>query len=216
MRKFFFLLVLFVSFAVSANAQFKLGITGGLNISQLHVSDNDYEMYIDKNRPGFLIGPTVTYNVNKTGFGCDFSALFDMRGATSKDYSNVEPVYCYSFQFPLNLRYGIDFQEMVYWFLFTGPQFGVNVGSREKYIISGTGKTTGHAMERRWVDDATTISWNLGIGAVLLEHVQVRVSYNWALKNTSTIQQVDLVDGTSRTLTGGRTNSCQIALSYLF
>ncbi len=211
----FAVLTAFLSFACPSHAQFSVGLTGGLNISQLHVSDAAYKGYVDKLRPGFTVGPTLTYRANKTGFGLDASALFDIRGAKSKSYDNCDPVYNYSAQIPVNLRYGINFQEMVCWFIFAGPQFGFNF-NKERHLAYGTGSSTGHSLERRWVNDATTLSCNVGIGAVVLDHVQVRVSYNFALKNSSRIEQLDLVDASPRTLTGARSNACQVTLSYLF
>ena len=212
---FFNLVTLFLLFAGPLHAQFKIGVTGGLNISQLTVSDDDYKDYVSKIRPGFLFGLTAVYTHDKTGLGVDVSSLYDLRGAKSKTLPS-ETIYCKSIQFPVNVRYGKNFQDMIYAFLFTGPQFGLNLGSKERLIMEGTGKTTGHAMERRWVSEETSFSWNFGIGGIVMENFQVRISYNLALKKTGEIQQVDLVEGTSRVLTEGKASACQINFSYLF
>lgn len=211
-----FLCLLLFMFSMPIKAQLKVGITGGLNISKLTVSNDSYKGYVDKIRPGFFVGPTVIYTLPAIGLGCDISALYDMRGARSKDTDKYNSIYCHSFQFPFNIRYGIDIGDMVYGFVFTGPQFGVNAGSKEQLIIAGKGKSTGHALERRWVSNATNFSWNIGVGGIVLDKIQVRISYNLALKNTGEIQQVDLVDGTSKVLTTGKASACQVAISYLF
>ncbi len=210
------LILVLLLMSIPSHAQFKLGVTAGLNISQLHVSDDTYKGYINKIRPGFIVGPTVIYNVLKTGLGFEASALYDMRGAASKSISNSKSIYCSSLQFPVNIRYGKNFQNIVYWFLSTGPQFGLSIGNRDHFIIAGKGKSTGHALERRWVDEKSTVSWNFGIGCVILEKVQARISYNLALKKTAEIQQIDLVDGSVHSLTNGKANAMQIAISYLF
>ena len=210
------LIILTLLIVLTSYDQFKVGVTGGLNISKFTVSDDNYEDYINNIRPGFIIGPTVIYNVPKTGLSFDISALFDMRGASSKSNINKESIYCNSLQLPFNVRYGVNYAEMVYWFVFTGPQIGFNIGSSESMIISGKSKNTGHVLERRWVNQSTSSSWNIGVGAIVLEKVQVRVSYNLALQKTAIIQQVDLDDGTSRVLTDGKAHACQIAISYLF
>lgn len=199
-------------------AQFKVGVTGGLNISKFIVSDDDYKGYIDKTRPGFIIGPTVLYNVPKTNFGIDLSALFDSRGATSKTYSDCETIHYYSFQFPINVRYNIvlDDLDTGYGFLFTGPQFGWSTGNHDQLIISGKGKSTGHDLERRWISQNSTFSWNFGVGAVVFNKLQVRISYNFALRKTGEVHQIDLTDGTHKMLTSGKANACQVAISYLF
>lgn len=209
-------LILLSLFSFVAHAQLKLGITGGLNISQLTVSDEEYEMYIDKIRPGFLVGPTAILSIPNSGLSFDVSALFDWRAARSKNNDDCNSVYCTSFQFPVSVRYGFEFGDMVYGFISTGPQFGVNTGEKERLIIAGRGRTTGHAMERRWVNESSSLSWNIGIGAVVMEKVQVRISYNFALHKTAEIQQIDLVDGSSRSLTDAKANACQVAISYLF
>lgn len=212
------LIVLTLLIVVPSYAQLKAGVTGGLNISKFTADDDDYKGYIDKVRPGFIIGPTVLYNIPKTNFGIDLSALFDSRGAASKTYSDCETIHCYSFQFPINLRYNIVFKDMeaVYGFIFTGPQFGWSTGSKDQLIVSGKSKSTGHDLERRWVSQNSSFSWNFGVGGVVFNKVQVRISYNLALCKTGEIQQVDLIDGTSKSLTSGKAHACQVAISYLF
>ena len=212
----FIIVGFFLLLAEPSLAQFKFGVTGGLNISQFHVSDDTYKEYVDRNRPGFVIGPTVVYNIPKSGLGFDLSALYDLRGAKSKSLEDSESVFCKSLQFPVNIRYGHKFDNMFYGFVFTGPQFGFNLGSKESLIAIGTGKTSGHAMERRWRNNSTSFCWDFGVGGVVFENVQVRISYNLALQKSGEIQQIDLVDNTSRTLTEGKVGACQIALSYLF
>ena len=194
----------------------QFGITGGLNISLIHVDDNDYDGYVDKKRPGFTLGPTAIVALPFNGLKADVSALYDLRAARSKDNGDCETISCSSFQFPINLRYSMNIGDMVEGFVFTGPQFGVNAGSKEQLIVSGTGKTTGHAMERRWVANSSTFSWNIGVGGVIEEKVQVCLMYNMALKNTGEIHQVDLVNGNSKVLTTGKAHAVQISLSYLF
>ena len=209
-------IIVFLFLTVPSQAQFKFGVTGGFNISVFHLSDDTYKPYLSNNRVGCIVGPTVVYDIPKTHLGLDASAMFDIRGAKSKKISNCEPVFCYSLQLPLNFRYGMMFGDVLYGFVFTGPQFGLNIGSKERLIISGTGETSGHTLERRWVNDDTMFSWNFGVGGVILENVQVRLSFNLALRDTGEIQQVDLVDGTRQQLTTGRAHACQVAVSYLF
>lgn len=210
-----FTVILFSFITISSQAQFKYGITGGMNISKFNMSNDDFDGYVDKIRPGLLIGPTVVYTHPKIGLGFDVSAYFDRRVAKSKTLDS-KSIYCNSFQFPVNVRYGINWEDMVYAFIFTGPQFGVNVGKKERIIAEGTGATTGHAMERHWVNNSTNFSLNFGIGAVLLENAQISISYNLALRKTGVLQQIDLIDNSSRMLSDCKANAWQISLSYLF
>lgn len=224
MKRFYFLLFLCSMIMPQAiHAQLKkktplvqFGIIGGMNISMFHVADNEYDSYVDKKRPGFTLGPTAIITLPIAGLKADVSALYDLRAAKSEDNSDSKTISCSSFQFPVNLRYSMNFGDMVEGFVFTGPQFGVNVGSKEQLIALGIGSSTGHAMERRWVANGSTFSWNIGVGGVIDEKVQVRLSYNMALKNTGEIHQVDLVNGNSKVLTTGKAHAVQITLSYLF
>ena len=209
------LLLLTLLIVTPSYAQFKVGVTAGLNISKFTVSDDTYEDYIDKIRPGFTVGPTAIFTIPGMGLGFDASALFDLRAVKSKTYEDINTIYCCSFQFPVNIRYGLDFGD-VYAFVFTGPQFGFSTGNKDQFIIAGKSKSTGHDLERRWVNNSSSFSWNFGVGGVVMDKIQIRVSYNLALKNTGNIQQVDLVDGSSRSLTNGKAHTCQVTLSYLF
>lgn len=211
-----FALMLFAWMAVSSHAQLKVGVTAGLNISQLRVSEDDYKGYVNKIRPGFVVGPTVIYTIPKTGLGFDLSALFDMRSAKSKDYDDCNTITCSSFQLPFNIRYGMEVGDMIHAFVFTGPQFGFHTGSKERLIVEGKGAKTGHALERRYASQSSNFSWNLGVGAVILEKLQVRISYNLAINKTGEIRQVDMVDGSVRHLTDVKASACQVVFSYLF
>lgn len=202
--------------ASPVTAQIKYGVTAGLNISQLHLSNSDYKPYVDRNRPGFFVGPTLIYDNPKARLGFDASLLYDVRCAKSEDLSNTNTVYCNSFQLPINFRYGMEIGDMVYGFAFTGPQFGLNTNSKEQKIAEGTGKATGHAMERRWAAENFGFSWNLGVGGIIENKIQVRISYNLALSKTGELRQVDLVDGSSTVLTKGKAHACQVAVTYLF
>lgn len=216
--KSIFLTLLACLFLTPTYAQFQVGVTAGLNISKFTVSDDQFKDYVNKVNPGLIVGPTVIYNLPKTHFGFDVSALYDLRSAKSKTYDDFKSVRCHSFQFPVNLRYNFIFEDMdtAYGFLFTGPQFGWTTGNNDQLIASGKGKTTGHALERRWVNQSSTFSWNFGVGAVVFNKLQVKISYNLALRKTSDIQQVDLTAGTSKVLTSGKAHACQVSLSYLF
>lgn len=199
---------------VDHSPKLKIGVTAGLNITQMSVERSEMEAYVARNKSGFLMGPTLTYINLENGIGADASLLFDLRGAERN--SNTPPIKSHTVQVPVNFRYGINVNEMVYPFVFVGPQFGLNVGKKEQVFASGTGKTTGHPMSRLWVAAGTCVSLNFGIGIVAMEHVQARVSYNLPLTKTGEFRQRDLETGRETSYGTGKMGACQIQVSYLF
>ena len=87
MRKFFTLVVLVAAplVAIPAQAQFKFGLKGGLNITDMSFSSDVLE---SSNRAGFFIGPTVKFTLPIVGLGVDASALYDQREANVKGTDN--------------------------------------------------------------------------------------------------------------------------------
>ena len=66
---------------------------------------------------------------------------------------------------PLNLRKGFGLGDKASVFLFAGPQFSFNIGNKDLHDIDWT-----------WKD--SDISINLGVGAMLLNHIEVKANYN--------------------------------------
>jgi hypothetical protein len=192
-----------------------LGVTGGLNIESVWTENSSLDVYTDKVRPGFFIGPTLFCETPIKGLGFDFSVLFDQRGVRSESYPNVS-IKSQSFQFPLNFRYGINFENMLMPYVFFGPQLAVNVGKKEVPIATGSGSSTQHPMVLLWEPKPLVVSLNFGIGVVAMDKVQARVSYNLALRRTGWFERVDLVTGERRFISVGKLNACQVAITYFF
>ncbi len=118
-------------FSVNANAQLKLGVKGGLNVSSMSFSDDVFD---GSNRTGWFIGPTLKFTVPVVGLGFDVSALYNQ--ASSKVWnveyeSGEETVKRQSVEIPINVRYGVGLGSLANIFLFAGPQFGFIVGDDE-------------------------------------------------------------------------------------
>ena len=111
MKKLFTLIVLVAAtyFAVPANAQLKFGIKGGLNITDMSLSNDVFET---SNRTGFFIGPTIKFTLPIIGLGIDASALYDQRegevNVEADDNTLVSTrLKQKSINIPINLRYDI-------------------------------------------------------------------------------------------------------------
>ena len=104
MKKIFTLAVLVAAtcFALPAQAQFKFGLKGGLNITDMSFSSDVVDA---SNRTGFFIGPTVKFTLPIVGLGIDASALYDQREAKVKGAD--KKLKQQAINIPINLRYDI-------------------------------------------------------------------------------------------------------------
>ena len=194
----------------SAQAQVKFGLKGGLNVT--HMSLNS-EVFDADNQTGFFIGPTVKFTLPIVGLGIDASALYDQRDAkiTVEDNgASVESkIKNQSINIPINLRYGVGLGSTASVYLFAGPQFGFNVGDKNQSIFKDMGE---------WRLKSSTFSVNVGLGAMLLSHLQISANYNIACGKTgeTTVSSALGELAQSAAKKRGRANAWQIGLAYYF
>lgn len=213
MRKFFTAAIVATSMlfaASSAQAQVKFGLKGGLNVTNMSLNS---EVFDADNQTGFFIGPTVKFTLPIVGLGIDASALYDQRDAKVKvedDGSSVESkIKNQSINIPINLRYGVGLGSTASLFLFAGPQFGFNVGDKNQSLFEDAAQ---------WRLKSSTFSVNVGLGAMLLSHLQISANYNIACGKTgeTTVSGVagELLQEAAKK--NGRANAWQIGLAYYF
>lgn len=205
MKKILTLIVMAVAFATTSQAQIKFGATAGLNLT--NVSDFSFSQAgvsdAISNRAGFFIGPTVKFTLPIVGLGIDASALYDQREAKS-DGGTIKSQ---SIQVPINARYGIGLGSLLNVFVFAGPQFGFNIGSKTKNLYDDAAK---------WTLKSSNLSANVGLGATVLSKVQVKLNYNIALGKTGEVEYKDAVSGAWNTITGAKANAWQVSATYYF
>lgn len=207
--KKFLSLVLFVAAmltAATADAQVKFGLKGGVNVTSMSFSN---EVFDATNRTGFFIGPMVKIQLPVVGLGIDASALYDQREAKVK-VGGVETgatVKAQAINVPINLRYGWGLGSLANLFLFAGPQFGFNVGNKDKEFSDGN----------TWKLKNSNFSVNVGAGVTLLKHLQISANYNIACGKTGDTTWKNITEAVSNDKTSrGRFNAWQIALGYYF
>lgn len=194
----------------SAEAQVKFGIKGGLNVTSMSL---DSKVLDAENRAGFFIGPTLKFTLPVVGLGIDASALYDQREAKAKaevEGAEVESNFkTQSVNIPINVRYGFGLGSTASIFLFAGPQFGFNVGDKNQSIFKDMGE---------WRLKSSTFSVNVGVGAMLLSHLQLSANYNIACGKTGDMTVSKALGDTAQELLSknGRTNAWQIGLAYYF
>lgn len=194
----------------SAQAQVKFGLKGGLNVTNMSLNS---EVFDADNQTGFFIGPTVKFTLPIVGLGIDASALYDQRDAkiTVEDNgASVESkIKNQSINIPINLRYGVGLGSTASVYLFAGPQFGFNVGDKNQSLFKDMGE---------WRLKSSTFSVNVGLGAMLLSHLQISANYNIACGKTGETTVSSALDELAQSAAKkrGRANAWQIGLAYYF
>ncbi len=201
MKKVLTLIVMAVAFAMPSQAQIKFGLQGGLNMSNISVKDAaDNPGAAVKSRTGFFIGPTVKFTLPIVGLGIDAAAVYDQREGKA---SNNETIKSQSIQIPINVRYGFGLGNLAEVFAFAGPQFGFNVGGK---------KTWEQVAE--WTLKSSNLSANIGIGAMVLGHLQAKINYNIALGKTGELDNT--ATGVALKVATAKFNAWQFSLAYFF
>lgn len=198
MKKILTIAVLFAALmtAVPAKAEVKFGLKGGLNLTSMSLDANAISK---SNQAGFFIGPTFKFTIPIVGLGFDASALYDQRNA-EVDNTSVKQQ---SIQIPINLRYGIGLGSTASIYFFAGPQFGFNVGDKD--IKTDVGN---------WTFKSSNISANVGLGLMLLRHLQISANYNFGLGKTGELEQD--IPGAIKSIDDGKLNAWQIGVAYFF
>lgn len=207
MKKIMMLLLAAIALSMPSQAQVKFGLKGGLNLTTMSMSESGAKDAI-KNKAGFFVGPTIKIGLPLSGLSVDASALYDQREAKMTVNNNEETLKSQSLQVPINLRYGVGLGSVVNLFAFAGPQFGFNLGDKSKEIFN-------NAMD--WTLKSSNVSANVGLGATLLNHLQITVNYNIALGKTGDVDLKQGADAAWNTLTGkSKANAWQVSAAYFF
>ena len=200
MKKLFTLVALIAAtlVAVPAQAQFKFGLKGGLNVTDMSFSSDVVEA---SNRAGFFIGPTVKFTLPIVGLGIDASALYDQREAELK--GSDEKIKQQAINIPINLRYDIGLGSLAAVYLAAGPQFGFNIGDKHQTLVQDVSE---------WKLNTSNFSVNVGLGVMLLSHLQIGANYNIVCGKTG---EVTVFDGAKEAFRG-RSNTWQVSAAYYF
>ena len=201
MKKILTLVVLLTTITVAAQAQVKFGVKGGLNITSMKL---DKSVADKSNQAGFFIGPTVKFTLPVVGLGIDAAALYDQRSAKVLD----ETLKQQSIQIPINLRYGIGLGSTASFYIFAGPQFGFAIGDKVTELANDAAD---------WRLKDSNLSANVGLGLMLLNHLQISANYNIALGTTGEVDVNNAVNTAWNTAIGkAKANAWQLSVAYFF
>ena len=201
MKKILTLVVLLATITVAAQAQVKFGVKGGLNVTSMKL---DKSVADKSNQAGFFIGPTVKFTLPVVGLGIDAAALYDQRSAKVLD----ETLKQQSIQIPINLRYGIGLGSTASFYIFAGPQFGFAIGDKVTELANDAAD---------WRLKDSNLSANVGLGLMLLNHLQVSANYNIALGTTGEVDVNNAINTAWNTAIGkAKANAWQLSVAYFF
>lgn len=195
------LFVLTAMVAIPSQAQLlQFGVKGGLNLDNMKMSS---EALNESNRTGFFIGPTMLVNLPITGFDIDAAALYDYRSAKviAKGADISETIKQQQVAIPINIRYGVGLGNTARVFAYAGPQFG--------FVID---KEQSLKQVADWKLKTSNFSVNVGVGAMVLNHLQATLGYNIACGKTGEIK----LRGTDQTIGKIKSNAWQIGVAYYF
>lgn len=200
MKKIFsaFMVMALLLITIPANAQFKFGVKGGLNISKLSVSK---DILKSDNQTGFFIGPMAEFTIPIVGLGVDVAALYNQSGVATVSGSEGEVNSTLkTVEIPINLKWTFGLGSTAGVYIAAGPQFGFNVGDRIIQDIYEFKKNN--------------TTFNIGAGVKLIRHLQIGVNYNFGLSRVASI----IGNDEFKEFAGEkiRNNTWQISLAYLF
>ena len=163
------LIVLMVIVTSTANAQFRFGIKGGVNISTVKF---DKDVLNSENITGFHIGPVLEF-MPDAGIGLDMALLYSRKGFYSNTFEeNFKNDYL---EVPVNLKCKIGLPLVSPYFA-AGPYVSFRIaGNKEKNSAIADGV----------IDQIKTKSFGAGLnftaGVEVLNKIQVGLTYDWGL-----------------------------------
>ena len=165
-------------FAIPANAQFCWGIKGGVNVGSngLAILTEKGQAFNKESYTGFFIGPKAEVTIPVVGLGIEAAAMYAQQGMalTAKDTYKQS-----SIQVPLNLKYSIGLGNVANVFVAVGPEFGYNVGRTQMQLDNIVLNNENEVGDAVFEFNKTMLSFNMGFGATVLNHVQVGLNYHF-------------------------------------
>ena len=173
-----------------ANAQLRLGVKGGLNISSVHFSS---DVLKSDNITGFQIGPMLEGSLPLVGVGFDAAILYAQKGLETQTVGGEKTTLKNDYiDVPVNLTWKLGL-PVVKVYLAAGPYVGFRVGGDKIWEIPGS-----------MVDQVKTKNFsaglNFGAGVELISHLQVGLTYGLGLTDNYSVETPSLTkhDGKNR------------------
>ena len=211
MKKLVGVLMMALLMISPANAQVRLGIKGGMNLSKLTF---DKDVVSSNNRAGFFVGPIFYVDLPfLPGFGFDLAAIYDRKGTTMTavidDQKYEKKGYVQFLDVPIDVNYKISFTRGFAIYGSTGPQFSFNLKQDDfKTIVD---------QRANYKIKDSNFSWNVGFGMEIIRHFRLGYNYNIALGDWAEVKE-DLTETVYQGLKNDKMkgSSHQVYLVYIF
>jgi hypothetical protein len=165
-----------------------------------------------KGDQGWFVGPMVKATLPIVGLGLEANLLYSQ---TNTEVGS-ETIKSKCVDLPVYLRYELSLpvvNKFLEPFVAAGPQWSWNVGDKT-FSIADMMLDGGQQALSEYTLRSSNLSLNLGLGAVVLDHVQLHVNYNIALGSTS--EYSEPTQAALNFATKSKTNTWQFSLAYIF
>ncbi len=186
---------------VEADAQLKLGVKGGMNLTDMRLNS---KLLDRENRRGFFFGPTLKLAIPLLPLGFDIAALYDQREMELEDGEKTWSVTTKQVNIPINARLTFGSSKSLAVFLFGGPQFGFSINTDQNIVDN----------YRSWKRNKSLFSINLGAGLLLGNTFQVSANYNIDCSKDGSVTINDVVDQLKEH--NSKINAWQLAATIYF
>ena len=176
-KKKWLLLVVAVLITSAASAQFRFGVKGGVNIATVKFNKDVID---SDNVTGFHIGPTLELGGN-AGLGLDAAVLYSQKGfeSSNEDFKNSYV------EVPINLKYKIGMIPIVKPYAIVGPYFNFRVSGDKVWEYPGS-------IRGQLKSKGFDTGLNLGIGAEVLNTVQVGLTYSFGFTDNYKFEDYEI------------------------
>ena len=214
MKKFFGILLTLALFAAApAASQINWGIKAGVNSAEKPSNLGDMKTTV-KGDQGWFVGPMVKATLPIVGLGVEANLLYSQ---TNTEIGS-ETIKSKCVDLPVYLRYELSLpvvNKFLEPFVAAGPQWSWNIGDKT-FSLTDMLPDGGQEALSQYTLRSSNLSLNLGLGAVVLNHVQLHVNYNIALGSTSEYSDPTQAALNLATKSKSKTNTWQFSLAYIF
>lgn len=187
-KRIYLLFVLAVLIVPIANAQFRFGVKGGVNIASVKFNKDVID---SENTTGFHIGPTIELG-GATPLSLDVAILYSQKGFEFEDESYKNDYL----EVPVNLKWKPFELPFVQPYAAVGPYFSFRVAGDKWWNL----KDHYEGVKEQLKAKNFNTGLNLGIGAEVLNTVQIGLTYSWGFTNNYELEgfEVDKSSGKNR------------------